>query len=198
MPFFPQPWFRAVGGMCLIFMAHACVPPLRWVQDPLDQPSCLPDRLLQWSDFVPRVGKDSRAAETAVRFVLDQKTHTLQVAFDPEHSWVNPELADPKNHIHWRMSEQLLAHEQVHYLISCLVVRQANQTLSQKDNLAEMVTLARSVAQRLNLQYDADTQHGTRLSQQDAWEKEVMSQFEALGLRQEESNLIQIPPSPEF
>ncbi|MGD9851438.1 MAG: hypothetical protein AB7T38_09230 [Nitrospirales bacterium] len=195
---FPQPWFRIVVGVCLIFMAHACVPSLRWVQDPLDQPSCRPDRLLQWSDFTPRQGKDARAAETAIRFTLDQKTHTLQVVFDSEHSWVKPELADPQNPIHSKMSEQLLAHEQIHYLISCLVVRQANQTLSQKDNLAEILPLAQSVAQRINLQYDADTQHGTRLSHQDSWQKEIMRQFEELGSTSEKSNPFQFSLPPKL
>ena len=172
---------RMIVGGGLVFMAEACAPTLRWVQDPLQQLSCIPDRLLQWSDFVPRSGKDSRAAETAIRFALNERTHTLQAIFQPEHSWVKPELADPQNPVHWRLSEQLLAHEQLHYLISCLVVRQANLALTPNDNLFNMLELTRSVAQRINLQYDKDTHHGTKPTEQDAWQKEVMKQFAELG-----------------
>ena len=195
---FPQTWSRALAGACLIFLTYACAPTIRWVQDPHDSPSCLPDRLLQWSDFSPRQGKDNHAAETGVRFTLDQKMQTLQVVFDPEHSWVRPDLADPQNSADWRMSEQLLAHEQIHFLISCLVVRQANQSLSAEDDPLKMLSLARSVAQRLNVQYDKDTQHGSRVSQQASWEKEVMKQFEALDSFTKKSQRTPSLPSSEF
>lgn len=195
---FPEKWFRAMAGVCLIFLTNACAPTIKWVQDPLDSLSCLPNRLLQWSDFSPREGKDNRAAETAIRFTLDQKTQTLQVVFDPEHSWVRSDLADPQNPVDWRKSEQLLAHEQIHYLISCLVVRQANQSLSPNDDRGQMLSLARSVAQRLNVQYDTDTQHGARISQQASWEKEVMRQFEAQGSLKEKPQRTPSLPSSEF
>ena len=181
MTSFPQPTFRMLVGVCFTFLTEGCGQTLQWVADPLPGPSCLPDRLLQWNDFIPRQGKEGRAAETAVRFTTDHKNGTLRVEFDPEHSWVKPELADPQNLSHRHMSEQLLAHEQIHYLISCLVVRQANLSRTPKDNLPKKLELARSVAQRLNLQYDTDTHHGINLAQQDAWQDEVMRQFVELG-----------------
>ena len=84
----------------------------------------------------------------------------MSIAFDPDHSWVKPDLIDPKNRNIWRMSEHLLAHEQLHYFISCLVVRQANFAMSKEDDLWEMLRLTKLVAQRLNLQYDTDTNTG--------------------------------------
>jgi hypothetical protein len=105
------------------------------------------------------------------------------MAFDYEHSWVKPDLIDPENVILWRMSERLLAHEQLHFLISCLVVRQANLSITKQDDLLEMLELTKLVAQRLNLQYDTDTKHGLNLDTQQSWETEVMSQLQELGTR---------------
>ena len=79
------------------------------------------------------------------------------------------------------MSEHLLVHEQLHFLINCLVVRQANLSITKQDNLWDMLKLTKLVAQRLNLQYDADTKHGLNFEAQQAWEAEVMSQFKELG-----------------
>ena len=100
------------------------------------------------------------------------------MAFDPEHSWVKPDLIDPQNVTLWRMSEHLLAHEQVHFLISCLTVRQANLSMTVHDDLRKMLDLTKSVAQQLNLQYDADTQHGLDLDAQQSWESKIMTQFQ--------------------
>jgi len=103
------------------------------------------------------------------------------MAFDFEHSWVKPDLIEPENVILWRMSEHLLAHEQLHFLISCLVVRQANLSITKQDDLLKMLELTKLVAQRLNLQYDTDTNHGLNMDAQESWEMEVMRQFQDLG-----------------
>ena len=158
-----------------------CAPTLTWVPDSSPIPSCKPNRLLQWSDFSPRVPIDQKGAETAIRFYHHPPQHRLSIAFDPEHSWVKPDLIDPQNVTLWRMSEHLLAHEQLHFLISCLTVRQANRSMTEHDDLWKMLELTKSVAQRLNLQYDADTNHGLDLDAQESWESEVMSQFQELG-----------------
>ena len=158
----------------------SCAPTLTWVSDPSPIPSCQPDRLLQWSDFTPRVPTDQRGAETAIRFHQHPAEHRLSIAFDPDHSWVKPDLIDPKNRSIWRMSEHLLAHEQLHFFISCLVVRQANLSMSKEDDLWEMLRLTKLVAQRLNLQYDTDTKHGLDFDAQESWEREVMSQLQEL------------------
>lgn len=85
------------------------------------------------------------------------------------------------------MSEQLLAHEQVHFLISCLVVRQANLSITPQDDLLEMLELTKLVAQRLNLQYDSATNHGLNLEVQNLWEAEVMRQFHELAVQSRSS-----------
>ncbi len=92
-----------------------------------------------------------------------------------------PELIDPSNATLWRSSEHLLAHEQLHFLISCLVVRQANFSITKDDDLWKILQLTKFVAQRLNLQYDTDTNHGLNRDAQQSWESEVMTQFQELG-----------------
>jgi hypothetical protein len=173
--------FLRIGSLVYFLFFVGCAPSLTWVPDPLAIPSCQPDRLPQWSDFLPRVPQDQRGAETAIRFLHHPSQHRLSMAFDFEHSWVKPDLIEPENVILWRMSEDLLAHEQLHFLISCLVVRQANLSITKQDDLLRMLELTKLVAQRLNLQYDTDTNHGLNIDAQQSWETEVMSQLQELG-----------------
>jgi hypothetical protein len=169
-----------ISYLAITLFLASCAPTLRWIPDPSPIPSCQPDRLLQWSDFVPRVPNDQRGAETAIRFLHHPSQHRLAIAFDREHSWVKPDLIDPQHATLWRMSEHLLAHEQLHFLISCLTVRQANSSITKEDDLWKMLQLTKLVAQRLNLQYDADTKHGLNLDAQQSWEEEVMKQLKEL------------------
>ncbi len=172
------PSIRAWVTFCL--MLGGCATDLRWVPDPSPQPSCDPDRLLVWTDFRPKVPTDHRGAETAIRFFVDHPSRQIMMVLDSHRSWVKPELIEPQNARLWRTSERLLAHEQVHFLISCLLVRQANLSLSKEDNLGEVLALTKLVAQRLNTQYDSDTNHGLNFDEQQDWENEVMEQFEDL------------------
>jgi len=172
--------FRILSLPIFIYCV-SCAPTLSWIPDPLPLPSCQPDRLLEWPDFSPRTPQDQRGAETAIRFLHHPRQHRLSIAFDHEHSWVKRELINPTNAIHWRISENLLAHEQLHFLISCIVVRQANLSLTKDDDLWKMLELTKLVAQRLNLQYDTDTNHGLNIEAQQSWETEVMNQFQELG-----------------
>lgn len=192
---------RFLLALFLVFLggiSWGCAPTLRWVPDTHtpDQPSCLPDRLLQWKDFVPKTPEDNRGAETAVRFSIDQPNRRIVVAFDPSHSWVKPELVYPQTSLQQRTSDHLLAHEQVHYLISCLVVRQANRSPTTGENLSQMLSLVRSVAQRLNLQYDKETQHGTQPAPQKFWQKEVMEQLVELSSSGKMSRLVRFTGTP--
>ena len=172
---------RRIGYLIFAMFLVGCAPRLTWVPDPSPYPSCQPDRLLQWSDFLPREPEDERAAETAIRFLHHPLQHRLSIALDYEHTWVKPDLINPQNSVLWRMSEHLLAHEQLHFLISCLVVRQANFSITKQDDLLRMLQLTQRVAQQLNLQYDTDTNHGLKLDVQQSWESEVMRQFQELG-----------------
>ncbi len=189
VPFIINTTLRQIRYLTVSLFLVGCAPTLTWIPDPSPIPSCQPDRLLQWADFTPRVPQDQRGAETAIRFLHHPLQHRLSIAFDFDHSWVKPDLIDPKNVSLWRMSDQLLAHEQLHFLISCLVVRQANLSLTEQDDLWKMLELTKLVAQRLNFQYDSDTNHGLNLDAQQSWEAEVMSQFQELGTQ---------PFSPHF
>ena len=173
--------FLRIRHLAFFVFLVGCAPTLTWVPDPLPVPSCQPDRLLQWSDFVPRTPQDQRGAETSIRFLFHPSEQRLSITFDREHSWVKPALVDPEHLDVLEISEQLLAHEQVHFLISCLVVRQANLSLTAQDDLFKMLELTKLVAQRLNLQYDTDTNHGLNKTAQQSWEAEVMRQFQELG-----------------
>lgn len=169
--------------LLLCWFISGCAPRLFWIDESSSIPSCQPDRLPQWSDFMPLVPKDQRAAETAVRFQIHPKERMLHMALDHENSWVKPDLAEPKNAASKRLSEQLLSHEQVHFLISCLVVRQANFSLTEQDDLHNILELTKLKTQDLNLQYDADTTHGLNLKAQKLWEVEVMRQLQELNVK---------------
>lgn len=132
---------------------------------------------------MPRVPKDRRGAETAIRFQVHPKERMLRMDLDHENSWVKPDLAEPGTLVLRRLSEQLLSHEQVHFLISCLVVRQANFSLTEQDDLHKILELTKLVAQDLNLQYDADTKHGLNMEVQKLWEAEVMRQLQELKVK---------------
>ncbi len=154
-----------------------CATDLRWVADPSPLPACEPDRLLEWSDFTPKIPTDHRGAETAIRFHADHPNRQIMMVLDSQRSWVKPELIEPRNSRLWRASERLLAHERLHFVISCLLVRQANVSLKDHDDLNQVLALTKLVAQRLNSQYDSDTNHGLNFDEQLEWEHDVMEQF---------------------
>lgn len=170
------------SSLTLVFFwfISGCAPGLYWIHESSSIPSCQPDRLPEWHDFMPRHSKDQRGAETAIRFLVHPSERMLGMAFDRENSWVKRDFVEPENPILRRLSEQLLAHEQLHFLISCLVVRQANMSLTEQDDLFKALELTKSIAQRLNLQYDAVTNHGLNLDAQQIWETEVMRQLQQL------------------
>ena len=166
----------------LIVVFSGCSTPIYWVHESSPQPSCIPNRLPTWDDYSRKKRSGNPSAETAVRFYAIDTPPQVEVRFDFQRSWVKPELGDPLGPVLWRASEQLLLHEQLHFLISCLLTRQANQTLQNgSDPHASdphaMVKLVKAVAQRLNLQYDKDTNHGLNRKAQAEWEEEILSQL---------------------
>ena len=170
----PFNWSLAAS---LLLMISGCGTPVYWVQESSSSPSCIPNRLPTWEDYARQERKGNPSAETAVRFFATKNPPQVEVRFDHQHSWVKPELGDPLSPWHWRASEQLLLHEQLHFLISCLLTRQANQTLQNGSDPQEMVRLVKAVAQRLNLQYDKDTNHGLNSDAQAEWESEILKQL---------------------
>jgi len=157
-----------------------CSSNLRWVAETqFNGQTCIPDRLPTWDDFSRKDPPSATpSAQTAIRFLLNDTPPHLIAKFDQQYSWVKPKSADPSNPAEWVASERLLAHEQLHFLISCLLVRQANQSLQPEDDPQKMLELVKSVAQRINVQYDQDTKHGTDNEAQMDWETQVQEQFE--------------------
>ena len=69
-------------------------------------------------------------------------------------------------------------------MISCLLTRQANQTLQKSRDPLEMVQQVKAAAKRLNLQYDKDTNHGLHTEAQLDWEREIQEQLLKLSILQ--------------
>ncbi len=165
-----------IFALCLT----GCSPSLHWITDSsLPTPSCSPDRLPTWDDFSKKDPPSATpAAQTAIRFLLQETPPYFVAKFDPNFSWVKTKIANPTRAAEWISSERLLAHEQVHFLISCLLVREANLSAQPGEDLQKTLELVKSVAQRINVQYDNDTKHGTDELAQENWELDVQSQFE--------------------
>src|SRR5687768_6980868 len=107
--------FRCVliSGLTALVLLSACAQTVTWVRDDPDVPSCHPDRLLEWQDFTPKVHRERRAAETAVRFHLADRDRPRIVAqFDSTLSWVRADFLEDWNPFTKRYSQQLLRHEQ--------------------------------------------------------------------------------------
>ncbi len=184
------PHFQMMHGWVLVLglLLTSCSPSLRWVADSsVNSPSCSPNRLPTWDDFSKRdTAVETPAAQTAIRFLLQESPPYFIAHFDPDFSWVKSTIVKPDRPAKWIASEQLLAHEQVHFLISCLLVREANSSLRPGDDPRKMLELLKSVAQRINVQYDQDTNHGVDIDAQAKWESDVQEQFEEVSLKVKE------------
>lgn len=158
----------------LSLLLGGCSSAMRWAQDPPNVPSCVPDRLLTWEDFRPKAEAGRRAAETAVRFHLEAHSPPRILAvFDPKLSWVRADFAYTLNPLKIRSSEQLLRHEQLHYTISCMLAREANLSLMNGGDPKAMLILLNAVATRMNVQYDAESNHGLNRQKQQEWEDAI-------------------------
>lgn len=175
---------RIIFGV-LIFVS-GCAPTLNWVPEPFSYPSCSPNRLPTWDDFSkkaieeksPKIGSTDIAAQINLEFLLNDSLPYIRVRLNPQRSWARPEVLNPQNSTEWSNSQKILAHEQVHYLISCLLVRQGNQSLLHGEDPQAMFQHVQIVNTRINLQYDHDTEHGRNEEAQAKWEADVQEQFE--------------------
>ncbi len=165
----------------LLLGTTGCISHIQWAHEAEAIPpsSCVPDHPPTWNDFSRQDRSSPNTAQTAVRFRIAQLyPPRLEARFDPEQSWVIPEAIDSWDPYVWETSQMLLRHEQLHFAISCLLVRQANVVLQNGGNLQAMLELVRATAQRLNRQYDKDTRHGVDLSRQADWEQDVEQQLQ--------------------
>jgi hypothetical protein len=187
-----------IGVILFCLLNGGCATSIKWVPDSLSAPSCLPDRLPQWSDYGIRTPQNHLAAETAVHFVIFPPQRIIRVVFDSDNSWVKAELVNPQNPAQWQMSERVLVHEQVHFMISCLVARQANLSLLPGDDPIRVLEMTKSEAQRINLQYDAETRHGTVRDLQRMWEKKIMKKIKEQRMAKQRPNAENFQKSLHF
>ena len=184
-------FFRQFGGLpfgilllIVSLSVFACSRSLQWIHEPGDRPSCIPDRLPTWDDYQRQDRKGKKSAITAVHFFPKNSPPKIEMRFDFQRSWVKESIVDPWNPEFVSESKRILQHEQLHYMISCLLTRQANQTLQNGGDSREMVHEVRSAAKRLNLQYDKDTNHGLNPQAQLDWEREIQDQLLKLSISQ--------------
>jgi len=161
-----------------------CSRSLHWIHELGDRPSCIPDRLPTWDDYQRQDRKGKKSAITAVLFFPKFSHPKIEMRFDFQRSWVKESIVDPWNPEFVRESKRILLHEQLHFMISCLLTRQANETLQNGGDATEMVQDVRSAAKRLNLQYDKDTNHGLNTEAQLDWEREIQQQLLKLSIKQ--------------
>jgi hypothetical protein len=139
------------------------------------QASCRPDRSLTWADFSRRPHEKGKPlAETGYgfRYVPTPAPH-IEAVFSPTKSWVVIELADSWNPFRWPLSRYVLRHEQTHFAIACALARQATHALRTGRDPRGVLFLVEAVALRVNVQYDKETNHGSRGRKQVEWEEIV-------------------------
>lgn len=165
--------------VCSLFvLLLGCTRTLVWHADPSTPTSCSPDRLLTRQDFREKWEPGVRAAETAVRYVLYPGPPPRVVAvFEPAASWFRMDLLKVTS---WTdRAEAVLRHEQIHFAVSCLLAREANAVLARGAAVEPTVMLLNAIATRVNVQYDAETAHGTNAEAQRRWERGVIKRLQA-------------------
>lgn len=169
-----------IAFLLLTSVYVGCASNIHWANDPPATPSCLPDRPPIWDDFSKRSHSGKEGALTVVRFhIIPGQPARLQVQFDHEQSWVKPEFVDSWDPWFWSQSGQVLRHEQLHFAISCLLTRQSNVALRTGGDPQAMLLLLQAVSTRMNVQYDAETNHGLDHASQAIWEHAVQSRLKA-------------------
>lgn len=169
--------------LIFIITLTGCTSNIQWKAEQHTLPACVPDHAPTWEEFTQSYGDFKHSAQTAVAITLAQvEPPLLKARFDPDRSWVQPHIVEAWYPYEQSMANQLLRHEQLHFAISCLLVRQANMSLKSGDNPHQMLQLVRATAKRLNLQYDQDTNHGTIQDKQTQWEHDVEEQLEDVTL----------------
>jgi hypothetical protein len=133
------------------------------------------DRVLQWSDFAgspdPSVLDEDAYAETDFSFQANQTAVTGAIDINRSRSWVRP----------GQMTDSLLLHEQGHYDIDALALRDFVNQAKVSDNKGQNALWAsffgpdgrsgRSVA--LENLYDSSTNHSQNRARQDQWIKKI-------------------------
>ena len=156
-----------------------CTSNIQWKTEQHTIQACVPDHAPTWEEFTQSYGNYKNSAQTAVAITLSSiDPPFLQARFDPDQSWVQPHIVEAWYPYEQSIANRLLRHEQLHFAISCLLVRQANTSMETGDNPYQMLQLVRATATRLNRLYDKETNHGTIANKQAQWEQDVEQQLE--------------------
>jgi len=170
--------------LSLALSIFGCSRSLHWVHESEEIPSCIPDRLPTWDDYPRQDGQAKESAITAVIFNPKHSPPKIEMRFDIQRSWVKASIVDPWNPEAVNVSKRMLLHEQLHYMISCLETRRANQTLQNGGDSLKMAQKVKDKAKRFNLQYDKDTNHGLNNEAQLDWERKIQQQLRKLSIKQ--------------
>jgi hypothetical protein len=135
---------------------------------------------LSWNDFQGQAPMESHGdAGTAVQikakpfYVKDEVHYDVIAYFNREQSWVRDG------------SSQLLRHEQLHFDIAELYARKIRKEITRlKDNgVNDVQTINKAVrillaeSDKMDIQYDAETLHGSFLKKQAKWEARVKQEM---------------------
>ena len=140
-------------------------------------------RKLSWDDFRGVVNEGSHAdAATAVHISANPFRHKKRLFYRVDAYFV-PEKS-------WRRStsESLLRHEQLHFDIAELYARKARKKISEyrQMGIRDIDEYNRAIAKilqesnRVDIEYDFNTLHGTLSDRQIAWEKTIAMELEIL------------------
>ncbi|MDT7044031.1 hypothetical protein [Candidatus Nitronereus thalassa] len=162
-----------------IISLTGCGSHIDWKPDTQEIHSCVPDHPPTWEEFTKSYGNYTNSAQTAVAITLAQMEPPIfQARFDSDRSWVQPHIVEAWHPYKKSIAQRLLRHEQLHFAISCLLVRQANMSIKPGDNPHQMLQFVRMTSKRLNQLYDQATNHGTIQDKQEEWERDVEQQLE--------------------
>ncbi len=144
------------------------------------------DHPVDWSDFTPRDARPRNESEDA-HFAVTFDTNYSYTSEDGEYKMTNIVVPMVMNKraswvVRAQQSETLRRHEQGHFDITAIGAREIHDrmqfiTASSAGGLrTELSRLAREVQTIINdtnIRYDDETDHGTIVSKQNAWESNI-------------------------
>lgn len=145
-----------------------------------------PMQLLDYSDFMGKPQNGSEVAMTSSGFYFnyqyngnDYLTLELYATFDKSKSWFKPEGKVP----------EVLAHEQCHFDITELYVRQLRQQIAAyhfkkksdfEKPLTKMYNDCNKKCSQTQRDYDQQTRHGIDTEKQLEWQQKIAKELDAL------------------
>jgi len=151
------------------------------------------DIKISWKDFKQRDDLPVRYFDTKINtktFYTTQSryengeitlTVNLEIHMDKDNSWVKKQFmksSDPE------VKTRLLNHEKLHMIISLIHFRELYQNLSRteftnqyKSQLDSFIRIYNESTDRLNNQYDEETNHMKIQDKQEEWEKNILARF---------------------